>query len=449
MLKKYIFFDKFEAFMLLFIVLQPILDLLTSFCIIALKMNATVGILVRLFVMVLGVLYLSLQARYANNRKYYIYIVGLGIVLLIGLINNKMVKSPIVLGEEVKFIAKTMYTFVMLFCYLLVFKALKQKNELAGKMQQMIVYSTLIINAVMIISIATNTDYNSYDYIKQGSRGWFFAGNELGTILAVSFPVVLLYSIEHTKTIKDVYYWIPSVMSVFSLFAVGTKVGFGAIILVLGAAVFMCFVQAVIQRNNRSILLLNGAVLVIMLAGVAAYTPFSPIISNTSTHLTLLEEQEKKQEEAKKEAKKPSPEKPSQGQVGDLVFSGRELFLNVQKAQFHKAPLSQKLFGMGYGGNFKKEPKLIERDFHDMFYSYGFIGFFLLIIPFIYYGWKILLAVIMRFKEVFTIKYTMLAVGLALGLGIAFTAGHVLIAPAVSIYFVVLWSYLLVSLDVE
>lgn len=447
MLGKYTYLDKFEAFMLLFIVFQPILDLLTSFGIIVLKMDATVGIVVRLFVMILGMLYLFLQARHANNRKCFIYVVGLGVVLLIGLFNNMMVKNHVVLADEVKHITKTMYTFVLLFCYLVIFRTLKQKKEFASKIQRMVVYAALVINAVMLISIATGTDYNSYQHVKQGSRGWFFAGNELGTILAISFPFVLLYSIGHTKKMKDIYYWIPSAMSVFSLFAVGTKVGFGAIILTMGAAVVMCFIQAIIQRDRRSMLLLNGIVLVIMLAGVAVYTPFSPIINNTSMHLTLLEEQEKKHEE--EEEQEEVLEEQPEPQVGDLVFSGRELFLNIQKTQFQEAPLSQKLFGMGYGGNFKTEPKLIERDFHDMFYSFGFIGFLFLILPFIYYGGKILLAVVMRFKEVFTVKYAMLATGLALGLGIAFTAGHVLLAPAVSIYFVILWSYLLVSLDIE
>ncbi|WP_028401314.1 O-antigen ligase family protein [Ectobacillus panaciterrae] len=451
MLRKYNLGNTFEAFLLLFIILQPILDLLTSFCIIVLKINTTAGIIARLFVMVLGILYLFLQAREAKNRRYFLYILGLGIVLFIGLINNKIVKSPILLGEEVKLVAKTMYTFVMLGCYILVFRALKRKNELARNVQRSIMCATLIINAVMFISIITSTDYNSYDYVKLGSRGWFFAANELGTILAISFPVVLLYSIEHTKRMKDVYYWIPSLLSVFSLFAVGTKVGFGAIIVTLGAAIVMVFVQAILHRDQKSVLLLNGMIAVIMLAGVAVYTPFSPITKNTSMHETLLAEQVKQQEQEhqNKPKENQAAEEPPQGQVGDLVFSGRELFQNVQKAQFHKAPVLQKLFGMGYGGNFKKEPKLIERDFHDLFYSFGFIGFLLIMIPFAYYGIKLLLAVVTRFKEVFTVKYVLLAVGLVLAFGIAFMAGHVLTAPAVSIYLVLLWAYLLVSLGIE
>ena len=88
--------------------------------------------------------------------------------------------------------------------------------------------------------------------------------------------------------------------------------------------------------------------------------------------------------------------------------------------------MSQKLLGMGYAGNFKyneqkqPDPKLIEMDFHDWFYDFGIIGFVLLMIPFIYYGLRILLAFATRFKDIFNIKYGMISASLLLALGIAY-----------------------------
>ena len=117
--------------------------------------------------------------------------------------------------------------------------------------------------------------------------------------------------------------------------------------------------------------------------------------------------------------------------------------------------MSQKLLGMGYAGNFKyneqkqPDPKLIEMDFHDWFYDFGIIGFALLMIPFVYYGLRILLVFITRFKEIFNIKYGMIAASLLLALGIAYIAGHILTAPGVGIYFVVVLAYLIVDLEIE
>ncbi|SDZ20093.1 O-antigen ligase family protein [Bacillus sp. 166amftsu] len=452
--------NKFENFLLIFIMLQPILDLLTSFCIMVLKIDTTIGVITRLFVMALGGIYILLQAKEKGNRKYIIYLIVVGIVCAAGFVNNKFVKSPIMLGEEIKFIAKSLYPIIMLTCYIFVFKSLKNKVNTYSKMRNYIVYSTLIINAIMVISIATGTDYNSYTSIKTGSRGWFYAGNELGSILAVICPIVFLYSIEKTTSIAKSYFWIPSLLMIFSLFAIGTKVGFGAIVGTMIVAVFMCYVQAFLQRKDRQkkAYLLNGIIATVVFAGVVAYTPFSPFLKNIGFHFQFLENKQEMKEAEEKKEDKPQHKPPvtqeekevkKQEETQALIFSGRELFEKVYKDYYAEAPTSQKLLGMGYSGNFKEDPKLIERDFHDWFYAFGIIGFALLLIPFLYFGIKILLILITRFREVFTVKYGLLATSLALGLGIAFIAGHVLTAPGVSIYFVVIFAYLIVDLEIE
>ena len=178
-----------------FIILQPVLDLLTSLSITLLKSNATVGILVRFLIMAVGGIYILIQAKEKENRKFLIYLILLAGVLGIGFINNKLVKDPIVLGEEVKFVAKALYIYIMLGSYILALKSLKTKVNISDKVRNSIVYSTLIINAIMVISISTSTDFGSYEWMKVGSRGWFYAGNELGSILAIIFPIVVLYSI--------------------------------------------------------------------------------------------------------------------------------------------------------------------------------------------------------------------------------------------------------------
>ncbi|WIY61303.1 O-antigen ligase family protein [Bacillus arachidis] len=452
--------NKFENFLLIFIMLQPILDLLTSFCIMVLKIDTTIGVITRLFVMALGGIYILLQAKEKGNRKYIIYLIVVGIVCAAGFVNNKFVKSPIMLGEEIKFIAKSLYPIIMLTCYIFVFKSLKNKVNTYSKMRNYIVYSTLIINAIMVISIATGTDYNSYTSIKTGSRGWFYAGNELGSILAVICPIVFLYSIEKTTSIAKSYFWIPSLLMIFSLFAIGTKVGFGAIVGTMIVAVFMCYVQAFLQRKDRKkkAYLLNGIIATVVFAGVVAYTPFSPFLKNIGFHFQFLENKQEMKEAEEKKEDKPQHKPPvtqeekevkKQEETQALIFSGRELFEKVYKDYYAEAPTSQKLLGMGYSGNFKGEPKLIERDFHDWFYAFGIIGFALLLIPFLYFGIKILLILITRFREVFTVKYGLLATSLALGLSIAFIAGHVLTAPGVSIYFAVIFAYLIVDLEIE
>ncbi|EJR65562.1 O-antigen ligase family protein [Bacillus cereus] len=482
---------RFEHFLLFFIILQPVLDLLTSLSITLLKSNATVGILVRFLIMAVGGIYILIQAKEKENRKFLIYLILLAGVLGVGFINNKLVKDPIVLGEEVKFVAKALYIYIMLGSYILALKSLKKTVNISDKVRNSIVYSTLIINAIMVISISTSTDFGSYEWMKVGSRGWFYAGNELGSILAIIFPIVVLYSIQKTKSVKHVLYWIPSLLMIYSLIQVGTKVGMGSIGVTLAAAIGIIVLQLLFDRKNpnKKSLALNAVIAIILLAGVVGTFKQTPLAQNMGIHNNYLTEQnvaqqdqkeqeikeklKKEQELKEKEEKHNKVEKPEEKakievevkkelekeqkkeNQENLIFSGRQVYEERHKQFFKEAPMSQKLLGMGYAGNFKyneqkqPDPKLIEMDFHDWFYDFGIIGFVLLMIPFIYYGLRILLAFATRFKDIFNIKYGMISASLLLALGIAYIAGHILTAPGVGIYFVVVLAYLIVDLEIE
>jgi len=445
---------RFEFFLMFFIVLQPILDLLTTFCIVVLHSSATIGIVMRLAVMVASAIYLLIKSKEKSNRKFLYYLLVLGVIGGIGLANNFLTKEPILLGEEVKFIAKVFYVFVMAVSYIVMFKSLKgQKN----KLMMYVLSASLIISSVMVLSIATSTDMNSYDYEKLGSRGWFFAGNDLGAILAIIAPVVAAFAIEKTTSFKQFYYWIPVALIIFSLFAIGTKVGFGAVVIVTLVALFMCVMQWILSKEKEAKckFKVNSIIAGVVLVGVAISTPFTPIIQNTFIHINIIEQKQAAKEQTHPEKPKTKKEKQKvqeeqkKEETTALIFSGRELFLANYKQYFADAPITQKLFGMGYGGNFEDQPKMIERDFHDLFYSFGIVGFLCMIFPLAFYGIKILKVVFTRFKQIFTFKYALLAVSLVLGLGIAYTAGHVFTSPAVSIYFVAILAYLLRNLEIE
>ncbi|WP_249652594.1 O-antigen ligase family protein, partial [Lysinibacillus sp. D4A1_S13] len=61
----------------------------------------------------------------------------------------------------------------------------------------------------------------------------------------------------------------------------------------------------------------------------------------------------------------------------------------------------------------------------------------------LYFGIKIFIRLITNFKKLFSIKHMLLASKLVLSLGIGFMSGHVLTAPAASIFFVVILAYLI------
>ncbi|QWG49175.1 O-antigen ligase domain-containing protein [Bacillus mycoides] len=448
----------FPHFLLLFIVFQPILDLLTSFSIYILHMSATVGIVVRFAFMLLALGYLLLHRKQHGAKKYILYLCLLGIVLTIGLVNNLMVKSPVSFGEEVKFILKSIYPIVLLFGYIIVFKELKNKEYTFHKIITYFLYTTLIFSITLIVAMQTGTDFPSYPHSKIGSRGWFFAGNDLSSIFAIMFPILVLYSIHKTTSFSKIYYWIPTILAMYASIMVGTKVGYGAIVLTLGVALLFSFIEYMVHRKKEGkgfTYLVNTVVAVIVLGGLIALTPHTPIAKNMGIHMQIYEYKKSVQEEKdRKEGKVIKEEKHEQGELTDaemksLIYSDRDKFLKVYKQYYKDAPLSQKLFGMGYAGNYTDKIKLIEMDFHDLFFAFGIVGFLFYLLPFLYFGIKLFMYVVTNFKKILTVKYMLLASTLVLSLGISFMSGHVLTAPSVSIFFVVILAYMIVDFEIE
>ncbi|PFN07190.1 MULTISPECIES: O-antigen ligase family protein [Bacillus cereus group] len=455
----------FPHFLLLFIVLQPILDLLTSFSIYTLHMSATVGIVVRFSFMILTLGYLFFNWEQSNNKKYILYLVLLGIILTAGFVNNMIIKHPIYFGEEIKFILKSTYPIVLLFGYILVFRELKDKQYTSDKLITYFLYSSLIVSIVMIVSIASGTDFSSYSYDKIGSRGWFFAGNELSSILAITFPMVVLYSVQKTTSFSKIYYWIPTILAMYAGIMVGTKVGYGAIVLTLGITLLFSFIEYMMQRKkvDKGVShFVNTFVVLVVLGSLLAVTPLTPIAKNMGIHLQIYEDKKlASEEQARKEgkiitedpeeAKRRAEGKLTSGEMNSLIYSDRDTFLQVYKRYYKEAPTSQKLLGMGYAGNYNNADtiKLIEMDFHDLFFAFGIIGFLLYLLPFVYFGVRLFIRVITNFKSIMTVRYMLLASVIMLALGIAFTAGHVLTAPAVSIFFVVILAYVIVDLKAD
>lgn len=448
----------FPHFLLLFIVFQPILDLLTSFSIYVLHMSATVGIVVRFAFMLLALGYLLLHHKQQGAKKYILYLCLFGIVLTIGLVNNLMIKSPVSFGEEVKFIMKSVYPIVLLFGYIIALKELKNNEFAFHKIITYFLYATLILSISIIAAMATGTDFPSYPNSKIGSRGWFFAGNDLSSIFAIMFPIVVLYSVHKTTSFSKVYYWIPTVLAMYASIMIGTKVGYGAIVITLGIALFFLFIEYMMHRKKEGkgfTYLVNTIVAAVVLGGLLVLTPQTPIAKNMSIHLQIYEYKKSVQDEKdRKEGKVVKEEEHKQGELTDsemksLIYSDRDKFLKVYKQYYKEAPLSQKLFGMGYAGNYTTKMKLVEMDFHDLFFAFGIVGFLMYLLPLLYFGIKIFIRLITNFKKLFSVKHMLLASTLVLSLGIGFMSGHVLTAPAVSIFFVVILAYLIVDLEIE
>ncbi|MER2140601.1 MAG: O-antigen ligase family protein, partial [Priestia megaterium] len=194
---------------------------------------------------------------------------------------------------------------------------------------------------------------------------------------------------------------------------------------------------------------------ILLLIVTGATTPISPAYKNTYTHIDMLEakkEKTKQEKPEKKEKEKPAKKKKKKESnlddkdIQNLILSSREQFLAHHKEEYAKAPIARKMIGMGFSGDYTKQlpPKMIEMDFYDLFFSLGIIGFLLWVLPLLVVGLTVLVRLFKEPSQLLDESFMMYSTAIVLALGIAFVAGHVFTAPAVTIYFAAAAAYLFV-----
>jgi hypothetical protein len=415
-----------ETFFIIYILLQPFLDLLAF-------VGTEVSLVFRVAAMGVGFIYLLLHPKNTFQKVSVIYLLLLGFFMLINLLNNYMLKDPYYLVKEFTYSVKTVYVIEMLLVYTALFLSIRNRLDWEKNIQRNIFINMVLIGIVMFLSDITDTGKRSYDtLVKEGHSGWFYSANDLSAIFALGFTVAILYLLlakpSAVKLLLLPFIWLVG----WGMLTVGTKVGLGALLIILSMAISFSLFLAIVKKGPWLNVILIGITLIIAIF----YIPSSPIGNNMS--LTFFYQSDDSPDEGKEEKK-------YQLNTENLKYkmlSGRELFLANTKEDYQNAPLSQKLLGMGLGGNYEDNLKIIEMDFLDWWYGYGMIGFLILILPLLYFTLIILKSIfVTRFRNV-NINFFMLGVGVTLGFGISFFAGHILLNPASGIYFSILLAYL-------
>lgn len=441
-----------------FLVLQPIIDILTTASLFMAGPSVTVGVFVRAAYMVAILLLMLWLARKSGlSRLFVAYLIGLAVILVVNVVLNMQVKDPYYLFQELKFFNKVIYFHITFLGLIIVYRELKaMKFDIAQKTTQYFFLSGIIIAAVFIVAQITGTSLANYSHTKVGFTGWFYAGNEIGAIMAILLPIVALYGTERTESLKRPWAWIPFVLLSLGMLALGTKVGYGGIVIVLLSVLCGSLIM-LLMKNRTKRVKANLFVSAILTAMLLVATPFTPVFGNMFAHISSLginlgQPVDRPGEGEPLEGEELPEEEPTftSEQVQNLVFSSREKYEVVMREDFFSSPISQQLFGMGFAGNYVKPepgktPKMIEMDFHDWFYSFGWIGFIYLMAPLAWFAGRYVLHFVMNLKTHFNYFYILYGVAFLLGIGIAYTAGHVLTAPAVSIYLAAILALLVVK----
>ncbi len=441
--------NKLPIALLVFVLCQPFIDIITSFQV-ENGQSLTAGTIIRSLFMVLCFGYTTLGVKKHKNKISFFgsIIIAAYCVIFLALCYFRG-GFPCVFGNVREMVKVFYFPFLLLAAF-----ALYQSHKiLVGK--KVLIYTGILYMSSIFIAYITGTGLDSYGY-GAGNKGWFYAANEIGIIIGMLTPAIICYCTEILfKNLKgNIKLRLANVLisiiglglTIFCSISIGTKVVFFSIL-----GYFLCFTiwQFISCIREKKASYLAKALVALLLSGVIVGLYFiSPLQQNVTDSIEIhysddvVEKPEKPNSIIEKE------EASSTYQFANWILSDRLTIVEPVIQTFDQGDITAKLFGIGYEkyGSFENTmEKSVEMDFISLFLRHGIIGFLLYAWPVVYYLFIVLKRFFQNFKcAFFSIEYCTYLYSIILGLGISFLAGHVISAPAVSIYLVL---YLVLAYD--
>lgn len=397
-----------------FLLLGPIFDCTTALSIHYLHNSLTV-------IMFLKILFLCLllydfvfisKSRYKKQFAIILLLIGIYMIMFIG--NILFFKDVAVLFYECQNMVRTFFFPIVLLCLYNLY--LEKRFTPDCKYLQIVLMVYLLF---ILLPLLTNTGFDSYAYSKLGTIGWFYSTNEIGGILSILFPILLINLLKRKKIVLC----ISLLIILFIYFSIGTKVPILSIVItfiIFGA----CFLWNLIKNKKWKQISYFMFALVITSISLAFILPKTSFYKNIQIHLDFLNIHS-------------ISDLLTVEKIDHFIFSERIHFLENTMTSYQDSSFLEKIFGIGYIENYATDSvstKLIEIDYYDVFFRHGVIGSILFFLPLLI----LLKNIYLKSKRQISISYL---TSILLILLLSLFSGHILTAPSVSI----IVSYILIS----
>lgn len=396
----------FNIILLIFILLQPILDVITGIGIHTWHTNITIGIVVRMLFLAFVLYSVIFVYKRKKSLIFYAILVIYGILYMAGML---IYKDGVGLFSEIQGLCRVFYFPVLLISLYSI------KDEIKiSKMALMVVLITYLV--CILVPNCLNLGFKTYEITKAGTLGFFNSANEISGIISILTPIMILILVNKKKILLTL---IIVLIYLYVILTIGTKTP----LLSLGITIFftyLWFIRQEIKLKRVKRVAISIILLLIFIAGMIVILPKTNFYKNIETHLEFLEVDNIT--EVFKDKKL----------IDHFIFSERLTFLENRYKDYRDENNYLQLFGIGYLKD-GKDTKAIEMDYFDIYYSQGLIGF---IIYFGIYGY--FFALIMKRRKRLDFTQYMLYISVVLSVLLSFITGHIITAPAVSILLVVL-----------
>ncbi|MCI8548474.1 MAG: hypothetical protein HFJ38_06260 [Bacilli bacterium] len=373
---------KFRLFVIVFLILQPFLDIYAGS-----GLAGNIHILIR-GIFLISVIFYTLMHK--NSQKSALLLTT---ILFIYFISYLFLYDYSLL-QSINFSFKLFYLpFTTLFFYYYM-------ENIPPKVIFSILFSYI---GLFLFCYFFNLSHAVYEVgvDKEGFIGLFHSINEFSAILIILLPLVLYFLSQNKNYISCIL--ITLLISIVGMLT-GTKV------MLLGCIItFLYFLYTPFSyyfRGKRKLPILIVIIFIMILSSLA--------ITKTRAYKNALVQAEFFEVEHIFSLKG----------INKVLFNDRFSFIEKNHGFYKHSSFHEKVFGLKYDQNRKD----VEIDFFDLFYKYGVLGFILIVIFILYYGYK------SRIRNVYLLSFLFFLL-------ISETSGHVLIYPAVSIYLGLIFYY--------
>ena len=385
---------------MLFILISPMIDLLTGVCLHYFHIQFTIGTIIRTSFLI----WICFVSLFIYKRKTLLIPYFIGAIYCIFYIIGTILYKKSGLYIEIQNLIKVVYFPILLISFYSI------KEEI--KLSKLLLFTVLFLYLIFIfVPTIFNIGYKTYEVTKVGTLGFFNSANEIGGIISVLTPILFYISSTSKK-----YYLKGVILGIYLvvILMMGTKTPLLIFIMTLGLSIIYLFIDYIKQKNYKKIFILS----LIMFAGITSLLGILPqtnFYKNIKTHLKFLKIKDVTEIIEKEEY------------VDHFIFSQRLTFLKKERKLYQKANSYQKLFGIGYLNN-EKETKRIEMDYFDIYYSHGIVGFILISIIIIWILYKLTKVKIPLTYENYMMKTSLLYIFI-----LSFFTGHIITTPSVSL----------------
>ena len=391
----------------IFLMIQPILDLLTGLCLHLLNINLTIGIIIRL-VFMLFIVFISLFV-YKKYKLIMPYII-IGIYCILYLLGIIIFKDKVGLFYELQGLVKVFYYPVML---LSIYSLRKEIN-----ISKLTLFTVLFLYLILIfVPTLLGLGYKTYEITKVGTLGFFNSANEISGIISILTPFLFILFFSSKRIIPKL---LTVIMYLVVILMMGTKTPFLSLGIVIGMTFIYLWFNWLHKKEYKKLvssfgIILVGIVLVILIV------PRTNFYKNIETELDFID------------VDNPTEVLSSYKLIDHAIFGQRLSFLGKRTKEYTKSNIYQKLIGIGYLKN-GMETKQVEMDYFDIYINHGFIGFSIVVLIILY----VLRDMIINHKKLDYDNYMVLT-SIILVFLLSLITGHIITAPSVSLLSIIIF----------